>query len=416
MQFHLRKGVKFHNGYDFTAEDVKFSFERMMKSPRIAFVLPPIESVDVIDDYTVNIVTKTPFGPLLAHLSHPALGIVSKKLMTEKPDSLREHPVGTGSYKFKEWIPGDSLTLEKNDNFYEERKGLKYITFKNIVEASNRTIGLETGEIDVSISVSSVDEDTIRNNPKLQLITKPSISYTYVGMNTEKTPLNDVRVRKAINYAVDKQAIVNVILNGSGKVATSPIAPGVFGFTDKTKNYEYNVEKAKELMKEAGYENGFTTSILVFGGEASTQTAEILQAYLKEIGIDLKIEVVEISAYWDMTEKGKHNLFLGSWGVVTGDADYGLYAMYHSSAKGGAGNRDFYENKRVDELLDKAKTTTVPEERKKLYEEIQMILVDDAPDIMLYNRILAVGAQKNVKGLNIHPVTLHDFSNVYIEE
>ena len=416
MQFHLRKGVKFHNGYNFTGEDVKYSFERMMNSPRIAFVLPPIESVDVVDDYTVNIVTKTPFGPLLAHLSHPALGIVSKKLMTEKPDSLKENPIGTGSYKFKEWVPGDSLTLEKNDNFYEERKGLKYITFKNIVEASNRTIGLETGEIDISIAVSSVDEDTIKNNPKLQLITKPSISYSYVGMNTQKSPLNDVKVRKAINYAVDKQAIVDVILNGSGKVATSPIAPGVFGFTDKTQNYEYNVEKAKELMKEAGYEDGFTTSILVFGGEANTQTAEILQAYLKEIGITLKIEVVEVSAYWDITEKGRHNLFLGSWGVVTGDADYGLYAMYHSSAKGGAGNRDFYENKKVDELLDKAKITTDPEERKKMYEEIQLTIVDDAPDIMLYNRILAVGAQKNIKGLNIHPVTLHDFSTVYIEE
>lgn len=416
MQFHLRKGVKFHNGYDFTGEDVKFSFERMMSSPRIAFVLPPIENVEVVDDYTVNIVTKTPFGPLLAHLSHPALGIVSKKLMSEQPDSLKENPVGTGSYKFKEWVPGDSLTLEKNENFYEDRKGLKYITFKNIVEASNRTIGLETGEIDISIAVSSVDEDTIKNNPKLQLLTKPSISYSYVGMNTQKTPLNDVRVRKAINYAVDKQAIVDVILNGSGKVASSPIALGVFGFTDKTKNYEYDVEKAKELMKEAGYEDGFTTSILVFGGEANTQTAEILQAYLKEIGITLNIEVVEVSAYWDMTEKGRHNLFLGSWGTVTGDADYGLYAMYHSSAKGGAGNRDFYENKRVDELLDKAKITTDPEERKKMYEEVQLTIVDDAPDIMLYNRILAVGAQKNVKGLNIHPVTLHDFSTVYIED
>lgn len=371
MQFHLRKGVKFHNGYDFTAEDVKFSFERMMNSPRIAFVLPPIERIDIVDDYTVNLVTKSPFGPLLAHLSHPALGMVSKKLLTENPDSLKENPIGTGSYKFKSWTLGDSLTLEKNGNFYEKRDGLQYITFKNIVEASNRTIGLETGEFDVALSISSVDEENIKNNPKLQLITKPSISYTYVGMNTEKTPFNDVKVRKAINYAIDK---------------------------------------------EAGYENGFTASILAFGGEANSQTAEIIQAYLKEIGIILKVELVEVSAYWDMTEKGRHDLFLGSWGVVTGDADYGLYAMYHSSAKGGAGNRDFYENKKVDELLEKAKGSIDQDERKKLYEEAQILIVDDAPDIMLYNRILAVGAQKNVKGLNIHPVTLHDFSTVYIED
>ena len=169
-------------------------------------------------------------------------------------------------------------------------------------------------------------------------------------------------------------------------------------------------------MKEAGYEKGFTTSILVFSGEANTQTAEIVQAYLREIGIDLKVEIVETSAYWDITEKGRHDLFLGSWGVVTGDADYGLYAMYHSSAKGGAGNRDFYENKKVDELLDKAKIEINPETRKELYEEAQILIVDDAPDVMLYNRNLSVGAQKYIKGLGVHPVTLHNFANVYVEE
>ncbi|MGL5054942.1 MAG: glutathione ABC transporter substrate-binding protein [Fusobacteriaceae bacterium] len=414
-QFKLRKGVKFHNGDELTAEDVKFSFERMMNSPRISFVLPPIEKIEIVDNYTINIVTTTPFGPLLAHLSHPALGIVNKKIVSEDENKFKEHPIGTGPYKFKEWRSGDRVVLEKNDDYFMEPPKFKNLIYKNVVEANSRTIGLETGEIDISLGISSVDENTIRNNPELELHTKPSISFNYIGFNNQKAPFNNEKVRKAINYAVDKQAIIDVVLGGAGKISTSPIAPGVFGFTDKTKAYGYDVEKAKELMKEAGLENGFTSSIYVMGGEADKQTAEIVQADLKKIGIDLKILVTESSSYWDLTAKGDHDMFLGSWGCVTGDADYGLYAMYHSKAKGAPGNRDFYSNQKVDTLLDEAKITIDQEKRKKLYEEIQMIIVNDAPDLMLYNRILAVGTQKDIGGFNVHPVTLHDFYPVYIK-
>jgi peptide/nickel transport system substrate-binding protein len=414
-QFKLRKGVKFHNGEELKAEDVKYSFERMMKSPRISFVLPPLEKVEVVDDYTINLVTKTPFGPLLSHLSHPALGIVNKKMMEKDPEGLKHNPVGTGPYKFSNWRAGDRVTLVRNDEYFMEPAQFEKLIIRNIPEASNRTIALETGEVDLSLSVSAIDEETIKNHPKLKLLTKPSISYTYVGMNNKKEIFQNEKVRKAVNYAIDKQAIVDVVLNGSGKVTNSPIAPAVFGFTDKTKNYEYNLEKAKELMKEAGYEKGFKANIYSLGGEADRQTAEIIQANLKEIGIDLAINVVENSAYWDQTDKGMHDLFLGSWGCVTGDADYGLYALYHSSSFGMAGNRSFYSNPEVDKLLDAAKNETDQEKRKELYERIQLIIVDEAPEVMLYNRVLSVGAQKNIEGFNMHPVTLHDFYPIYVK-
>ena len=205
MQFHLRKGVKFHNGYDLTAEDIKFSFERMMNSPRIAFVLPPIEKIEIVDDYTVNLVTKTPFGPLLAHLSHPALGIVSKKLLTENPEALKETPIGTGSYKFKEWVYGDRIVLEKNEDFYDKNeKGLKYIVFKNVIEASNRAIGLETGEIDIAIAISSVDEENIKNN----LLTEGTF------LNDEPQTLLRIELREPSVY----NSILEAISNGCNKI------------------------------------------------------------------------------------------------------------------------------------------------------------------------------------------------------
>ncbi len=413
-QFKLRKGVKFHNGDDFTAKDVKFSFERMKNSPRISFVLPPIEKIEIIDKYTVNIVTVTPFAPLMAHLSHPALGIVSEKMVSQNPEALTLTPIGTGPYKFLEWKLGDRVILERNDNYFLKKSNFKKLIYKNIVEASNRVIGLETKEIDIALSISAVDQEMIKEHSELELLTKPSLSYNYIGFNMNKEKFKDIRVRKAINYAIDKQSIVDVVLNKGGKIATSPLAPSIFGFTNKTKAYEFDLKKAKALMKEAGLEKGFTTSIYVVNGEIDKQIAEIVQANLKEIGIELKILVTENSSYWDMTAKGNHDMFLGSWGCVTGDADYGLYSMYHSTAKGASGNRTFYSNSEVDKMLDQGKIEINKEKRKKLYEKIQLQIVEDAPEIMLFNRELAVGVQKNIKGFEVHPVTLHDFYPVFI--
>lgn len=412
-EFKLRKGVKFHNGDTLTPEDIKFSFERMKNSPRISFVLPPIERIDIVDENTINLVTSKPFGPLLAHLAHPALGIVNKKLILADENAYLNNPIGTGSYRFKEWKPGQSLTLIKNNDYFGKVGNFETIIFKNVVEGSSRVIGLETGEFDIALGIQTIDEQTIKKNSKLKLLTKPSNSFTYIGFNNEKEPFKNEKVRKAINYAIDKSSIIDAVLLGTGKIATSPIAPAVFGFTDKTKPYEFNLSKAKEYMKEAGYEKGVKSDIYILGGETEKQTAEIVQANLKEIGIDLNIIILEASAYWDLTGKGNHDMFLGSWGCVTGDADYGLYSMYHSNAKGAPGNRDFYSNSKVDKLLDKARISTNQEERKKLYEDVQLEILKDSPDVMLYYRVISVGTQENVEGLNISPVTLHDFYPVY---
>ncbi|MGL6064631.1 MAG: ABC transporter substrate-binding protein [Fusobacteriaceae bacterium] len=414
MQFSLRENVKFHNGDDFTSEDVKFSFERMMNSPRISFILPPIEKIEIVDKYTVNLITKTPFAPLLAHLSHPALGIISKKSILEDKVDLTVTPIGTGPYKFLEWKPGDRVVLEKNENYFLGKPNFEKIIYRSIVEASSRTIGLETKELDVALGISTVDEATIRANKHLKILKKPSISYAYIGFNMNNEKFRDIRVRQAINYAIDKQSIIDAVLSGSGTLATSPIAPAVFGFTTKTKAYSFDLKKAKELMSEAGIKE-LKTYIYILGGEVPKQIAEIVQANLREIGIDMQIRVSESSSYFDITGRGEHEMFLGSWGTVTGDADYGLYPMYHSSAKGSGGNRSFYSNKVVDDMLDLAKITVDLDKRKDLYEKIQIDIVNDAPDVMLYNSVITVGVQEDIEGLNIHPVTLHDFNTIFIK-
>lgn len=413
MDFVIRDDVKFHNGDLLTVEDIKYSIERMVNSPRISFVVPPIEKVEILDDNIIRIVTKEPFGPLLQHLAHPALGIVNKKINQDEKDFKI---IGTGAFKFKEWKSGEFVILEQNKDYFLEQPKIETLVFRNIVEASNRSIGLETGELDISLGINPIDVRIIEGNKNLKIITKNSNSLTYLGMNNKKAPYNDIRVRRAINYAIDKEAIINTVIRGYGKAATSPISSGVIGFTDKTKNYSYNLEEGKKLMLEAGLEKGFQGKLYTTGGEIEKQTAEIIQSNLREIGIDIKIEILEASTYFELTSRGEHDLYLASWGTVTSDADYGLYSLFHSSAQGAAGNRDFYSNKEVDDLLDEGRTTINQEKRNEIYEKAQIKIVEDSPNVMLYNRILLVGSKKNIKGLELNPVTLHNFYPVYIQE
>lgn len=405
--FKIRDNVKFHNGDKLQLEDIKFSFERMLKSPRISFIVPPIEKIEIVEPNTIRIITKTPFAPLLYHLSHPALGIVSKKVI----ESSGENPeiIGTGPYKYNSWIIGDQVILDKNEDYFLTPPSFDKLIFKTITEPTNREIALETKEIDIALDISTVDASKIKENNELVLYIKPSYSYRYLGFNNKKDVFQNENLRKAIDYAIDKESIVNIILNGYGSMANSVIAPNVFGFTDSVKNVGYNPKKAKELMKNLNNNGEITLELLTMGSSDEKAIAEVIQANLKEIGIDLKINIVESGTFYDLTEKGFFDMFLGSWGTVTGDADYGLYPMFHSKSIGSPGNRSFYSNKTVDELLDTGKITVTENERLKIYQQAQEQIIKDTPHVMLYNSVIIVGAQKNIEGLNIHPVTLHDF-------
>lgn len=412
--FKIRKNIKFHNGDPLKLEDIKFSFERMLKSPKISFIVPPIEKIEIIQPSTIRIITKIPFGPFLAHLAHPALGIVSKKVI-ESANNQDIPIVGTGPYKLNSWELGNQVVLDRNDNYFLPPVKFDKLIFKNIPEPTSREIALETKEVDIAFEISTIDAEKIKENKDLKLYSKSSYSYRYLAFNNKETIFKDYNLRKAIDYAIDKEALVKIVLNGYGNVANSVIAPTVFGFTNSVKNVGYNLEKAKQYMNKSKYANSHLTLRLLTMGIGEQKTiAEVIQANLKEIGIDVKINIVEDGAFYDMTEKGDFDMFLGSWGTVTGDADYGLYALFHTNSIGSPGNRSFYSNSEVDKLLDEAKTTVNQEKRKELYKKIQEIIVYDTPHIMLFNTVSLVGAQKNIKGLNVHPIAaLTDFYPVY---
>jgi len=414
-EFDIRKGVKFHNGEELKASDVKFSLERMLVSKKVAHIVEAIESVEVVDDYKVVIKTKEPFGPLLAHLSHTAASIVNEKAVTEAGENYGQNPVGTGPFKFVSWEAGDKITLERFDDYYKGAAKVKTVVFRNITEGTNRTIGLETGELDIAYEIEPIDKDRVANHEKLQLIEGPSLSMNYIGFNNQKEPFNNEKVRKAINYAIDADEIITAVENGAAQKANSPIGPRVFAHNDSIEPYGYDPEKAKELLKEAGYENGFKTTIWTNDNPVRMQIAQIVQSKLKDIGIEVTIEPLEWGSYLERTANGEHDMYILGWVTVTADPDYGLYALYHSSQHGGAGNRTFYTNEEVNKLLEEGRTAIDAEKRAEAYKKAQEIIVNDAPDVLLYYKTQNVGAQKSVKGFELHPAGHHSVYGVSFE-
>ncbi len=360
--------------------------------------------------------TEEPFGPLLSHLSHTAASILNEKAVTEAGDDYGQAPVGTGPYKFVSWTAGDKITLESFAEYFAGEATIKNVVFRNITEGTNRTIGLETGEIDVAYDIEPIDKNRVAEHDNLQLVESPSLSYAYIGINTTKGPLADVKVRQAINYAIDVPTIIDVVLEGAGELSNSPIGPRVFGHNPDVDAYGYDVEKAKSLLAEAGLADGFETTIWTNDNPVRMQIAQIVQAQLLEVGINCTIEPLEWGgSYLERTGKGEHDMFILGWTTVTADADYGLYALYHSSQHGGAGNRDFYTNAEVDELLEEGRTATDAEARKEAYAKAQEIIVSESPDVMLYYGTQNIGAQKNVKGFKLHPAGHHGVYGVSFE-
>lgn len=414
--FHLRQGVKFHNGEELKASDVKFSIERELGTPTVSHIVEGIDKVEVLDDYTVKVSTIDPCGAILYNLAHPASSILNEKAVTESGENYGQEPVGTGPYKFVSWDAGDKITLEANAEYFNKVPVIKNLVFRNITEGTNRVIGLETGEVDIAYDIEPIDSERVATHKDLQFTEQEAPSLDYIGFNMKKKPFDNKKVRQAIATAVNIDDLIEAVLMGAGTKANSPIGPKVFGYNPNAKSYEFNVEKAKQLLAEAGYPDGFETVIWTNDNPIRMQVCQIVQAQLKEIGIEMKIEPMEWGAYLESTARGDHDMFILGWGTTTGDADYGLYALFHSSTQGGPGNRSFYNNPAVDELLDKGKSSTNPEERKALYGEAQEIIQEDLPVLSLFYKNINAGMQNNIEGFALHPSGSHRLATVHFAQ
>jgi peptide/nickel transport system substrate-binding protein len=410
----IRQGVKFHNGDTLTSKDVVFSINRMLDKPASRIMIDAIDKVEAIDDYTIKLTLSKPSSPLLFGLAHPLTAILNEKDTLAKNDVIATAPMGTGPYKFIEWGSGEKIELVAFDDYFEGRPKIDTLTYRAITENSSRLAALETGEIDVAYNMDAIDSGIVENNPELQLISQPTTSTEYITFNTTKAPFDNKDFRKAVNYALNRQSMSDSIFMGKAKPANSIVNPNVFGHSDKVEGYPYNVEKAKEYLKKSGIENPSFT-LFVNDNTTRLQLAQIIQANLKEIGIDMVIETLEWGAYLQRTAQGEHQALLGGWVSGTSDADIVLYPLLHSASHGGAGNRAFYTNKEFDKIVDEARLVSSPEERKALFLKAQDILQEEAPLGILLYKNENIGLNKKIKGFKFDPTTMHNLKNLYIE-
>ncbi|MGE7022523.1 glutathione ABC transporter substrate-binding protein [Solibacillus cecembensis] len=430
-EFKLKQGVTFHDGEAFNAEAVKTSFDRILDpkvaSPR-AFLFEMVTEIKVIDDSTVQFVTEYPFSPLLAHLTHNGGGVISPKSIAAdyaamEADSavlagsvISTNPVGTGPFKFVSWTPGTEIKLEKFAEYAGTPANLDTVTFKVVPEGATRVAELQSGYADIIGTVEPSQVANVNSFDAAAVLETASSSLTYIGFNTKKKPFDDAKVRQAISKTIDRTKLIDGIYEGYGVPAISPLSPGIFGYTEDVTSMEYNVEEAKALLAEAGYADGFTTTIWTNDNPVRQQVAIVLQEELKKLNITANIEVLEFGAYLEKTAAGEHDMFILGWSNSTGDADYGLYALFHSSQHGDPGNRSFYSNAEVDALLDKGRREADPAAREAIYKDALQKISDDSPMAFVLHPAYLTGVSDKVTGFNVGADGIYRLGDVKVNK
>lgn len=411
LELYLKKDITFHDGEAFNADVVKMNLDRLLDpevaSPKLS-TFNMIEEVTVVDDSTVQIKTEFPFTPILVHLSHSGANMISPKSIEADYAAMKEgkqvgsvisaNPVGTGFFKFESWEPDQQIVLTKNEDYYGKQAAFDQLIFKVIPEVGTRNADLERGFIHVAETIQSTQVESLNATDYAHADVTPSTALTFIGFNTEKAPFDNVKVRQAVTMLIDKQEIIDGVYEGYADPAIGPLAPLSFGYSDNLKPIEHNVEEAKKLLAEAGLADGFDITFWTNDDDQRKDTAVIIQSVLKDAGINMTIETMEFGAYLDELRAGKHDMFMLSWGNSLADADNGLYNLFHSSGKGSPPNAMNYGNERVDQLLTEGRTAQTPEERLAIYEELQQILIDDAPMIYLNHPHYLTGVSNQLDG------------------
>lgn len=402
--FTLRDGVKFHNGEAVTAEDVKYSIERnaglLPDTELIVSAFSVIESVNILDPSTVEVVLSEPDTELISYLT---VAIVPKDY-----ENISTQPVGTGPFKFVSYKSQESLVIEKNNDYWGDKAYLNKVTFKVITNAATAVVELKAGTIDIYPYLTMDQADQIGDNFDILYGNTNLVQGLYLNNNVEM--FKNKLVRQAMYYALDRQEILNIVAGGHGTIVGSFMYPG-YGryYNDLSKEYSKDIDKAKELLKEAGYENGFTFSVKVPSNyQVHMDTALVIKEQLKEIGITMNIEGIEWTSW--LTDVYQNREFEAT--IIGFDSNLAPKDIMRRFVSDNSKNMCNYNNAEYDKLYKKAVSTTDDEVKIATYKEMQKILSDDAASLFIADAATLVAVSKDLEGYTFYPIYVQDMSKV----
>ena len=415
LVFHLVQNANFSDGTPFNADDVVFTYEKAMDPDRsaVAATLSLVESVEKIDDYTVQFVTSSYSNELLAVLAGYPLVILSKEAY-EDPSNEKPYLIGTGRYVFNEWKQSEYVSFVKNENFWGEDPGVaEEIIFRPILESASRVAALQSGEIDVCIDPPINDLQFLEEDENVVVHNQAGTRLFYFGFNCEHEPFDNQTLRQAISCAIDKQTIVDVVLQGYGQTQKTVVNRGVWSFYDDMEGYEYDVERAKELMAEAGYPDGLDEPVTLYAANSSPYStiAPMIQQYLSVIGIQVEIVTRDEATLKADCQAGEHDLFLWRWNVI--DRLDEIYTELFSTDY--ATNYHQYSDPWVDEMCVKILTEKDRDTREQLSIEMQEYLVEACPQVPLYVADLVIAYREGLTGQYLFGGGNHNWSWAYVQ-
>lgn len=416
--FELRDGVKFHDGTSFEASDVVFNFDRMLDEDHpyhhtgpfpLSFFFSAIEDVVAVDDDTVKFKLNAPYAPFLSNLAYPTGLIVSPDAVKKHDKDFGRNPVGTGPFKFAEWESNAKVVVTANESYWEGKPALEAAVFRPITDGNTRVAEMLSGGLDMMVEIPP-DSVAKFNGDGYELAEQAGPHLWFLILNAKEGPFADKRVRQAVNYAIDKKTLVEDVLQGTAAIAAGPTPPAFsWAYNESLEPYPYNPEKAKELLKEAGFEKATLTFYVTEGGSGMLDPVPMgtaIQADLAKVGLDVKIETYEWNTFLGKVNpglEGKADMAEMAW--MTNDPDTLPYLALRTEAwpdKGGF-NSGYYSNPEVDKLLDAARASTDQAERARLYKEMQEVVYDDAPWAFIANWKQNAAVTDRVQNFKLQP-------------